>query len=207
MWKQQTVSYQVTTASENAAPGKLSSVDSGEGAYDSLYNSYASLEFVFTADSAYRYANVQQAKKFIADWDLEDSADESVNVTATSQNVVQLAGKKTTQTVTLTYAADDNAETFTTNTAGDSAYTYYQVPASCPDNTQPDWYYLFLNQNAKSQFSSTAVAKPSPALPPNRAQAPPARPVLIRGSGLRNIFRKYFQEPVTLRVPPASKES
>jgi hypothetical protein len=64
---------------------------------------------------------------------------------------VRLTGTVTGEVVTITYDAIGNMTYTSTNTAR-TPYTWYQNPASCPNNWSPDWFYssdgfMSLNHN------------------------------------------------------------
>ncbi len=167
VWKQQSRVYQITSGSTRTLPlrkARRQRQRRGGGRRGFSIPSCRRSSSC-TADSAYDYANVQQAEEFLADWNLGDSAEYSINVTAAGADVAQLKGKKTTQTVRITYAANAATSlTYTTDVAGDSAFQFYQMPTSCPDPDAPNWYYAFLSANAKSSSfaKAAALAKSSP---------------------------------------------
>ncbi|MGA2505943.1 MAG: hypothetical protein ABSF80_00510 [Chitinispirillaceae bacterium] len=96
------------------------------------------------------------------DW-ASDSAYYNVTATKVSCTQVTLTGNVTQEKVTISWNSNGDM-TYTSTNSGHAAYTYYENPASCPDNYEPDWYYSgFLDNN--NRYTPTAKRAARPAVP------------------------------------------
>jgi hypothetical protein len=80
------------------------------------------------------------------DWAL-DSASYAVSLQRVSCTQVRLTGDSTHEVVTITWN-NSGDKTFSSSDPGHVQHTWYENPASCPNEENPDWYYAeFLNGN------------------------------------------------------------
>jgi hypothetical protein len=106
----------------------------------------------FTALSSYSYS---WADDYVSQWTVcssgyynTDTCSYAVTVVKQGSSSVQLHGKTSGETVTITWNAAGD-ETFKSSDPTHAAYTYYMNPVQCPNNYEPDWFQTFLNANAK----------------------------------------------------------
>jgi hypothetical protein len=76
-----------------------------------------------------------------------DTCSYAVTVVKLSSSSVQLHGKTSGETVTITMSGAGD-ETYTSSDPTHHTGTYYAKPVSCPNST-PDWFTTFLSANAK----------------------------------------------------------
>ncbi len=161
-WVEQSDSYALSPA------GDMNAEDDTALKGDSLFNSYTTQrEWVFTADSAYSYGNVQAARFFVHGWssDYQYYTDESVTATYVSQYVARLTGGVTGEVVTVTFSPDDNVETFSSSVSGHATSSMYLNPVSCPNPDAPGWYYMFPGDQQDHGSRSDGHHRPAPARP------------------------------------------
>jgi hypothetical protein len=102
-----------------------------------IITSYWSELFLFkwnNAPSAYYYA---------------DSEVYAVDISQEGISQVRLAGRVSTEVVTITYDSAANWNYLSTNTLH-APYTYFATPDTCPNEFRPSWWDEFMNANAKS---------------------------------------------------------
>jgi hypothetical protein len=105
----------------------------------------------FTATSSYTYP---WADDYVMNWTRcnsfygTDTCSYFITVVKLTSSMVQLHGKTTGETVTISFSAAGD-ETFKSSDPTHLAYTYYMNPVQCPNNYEPDWFPTFLNANAK----------------------------------------------------------
>jgi hypothetical protein len=104
-----------------------------------------------------------------------DTCTYAVSAVKVNSTTVQLQGKKTNETVTITWNTA-NDQVYTSSDTSHHAFTYYTNPTTCPNPAAPDWFSSFLVANIKS---STAM--------PKQAQIP-----LVRKNNVRSILKKFF---------------
>jgi hypothetical protein len=106
----------------------------------------------FTALSSYSY---NWADDYVSQWTncssgyySTDTCSYAVTVTKQGSSSVQLHGKTSGETVTITWNAKGD-QTYTSSDPAHLAGTYFANPVSCP-NSIPTWFATFLTANAKT---------------------------------------------------------
>jgi hypothetical protein len=105
---------------------------------------------------AYTRSDIRWSELFLADWNGElettvpaPAADRDlhdIEVVAVDKLTVELHGRKTGETVRITFAAD-GTRSYTSDTQAHAPYADSAEPASCPD--QAGWFEAFKAENAR----------------------------------------------------------
>jgi hypothetical protein len=182
IWLKSHSGYKVVSG--ELAPGLKARMDSNL-IRENLEGAYLSMHLRVTGDSMELYAQFNSAGLATASWtdaipennQVDDSAHLDMDFRVVDGNTVEYHGRKTGETVRV--ARFDNYDVdYTSDNPAHVHYHYSDTPETCPDNPEPDWYYLFQRANAKV---STALPKTriQPNLP-KRGYPVPA-PLKIRG--------------------------
>jgi hypothetical protein len=105
----------------------------------------------FTAVQSYTY---NWADYYVSSWtDCSyaygaDTCSYDVTVVKLNSSTVQMHGKTSGETVTITWNGAGDM-TYTSSDPTHLAFTYYMNPVSCPNDYMPDWFATFLTANAK----------------------------------------------------------
>ena len=126
-----------------------------------LASSEVSLQFIFSGTQfteVMSYKDISSsgvwADDYVSSWtDCNysygmDTCSYAVTVVKLTNSSVQLHGKTSGETVTISFSAAGD-ETYTSSDATHPAGTYYENPVSCP-NSPPAWFSTFLTANAKT---------------------------------------------------------
>jgi hypothetical protein len=70
-----------------------------------------------------------------------------ITVSQPNSQTVRLYGTASGETVSMTYAADNESVTFSSSDQSHAAHIYYMNPSTCPDDAVPTWFYTFLEAN------------------------------------------------------------
>ncbi len=140
-------------ANRRVSSDTLDADERSEAAMDSLFNSvYFYYNASFSNDTLYGYESQRLAEALVSQWNLYDTALDSVSASVVSLDVAQLKGLRTGEIVTAAYSADGRAVTYSSSVSGHAAFS--QAIPSCPE-VSPDWFASFFSGNAKSSSSRT----------------------------------------------------
>ncbi len=87
-----------------------------------------------------------------------DTCNYAVTVVNVNDYTAQLRGKKTGETVTIVWNAN-NDQTYTSSNTSHAAYTYIENPKTCPDDYEPGWFITFLSDNSNTAVSPLGKMK------------------------------------------------
>lgn len=125
-------------------------------ANQSLASGEISMQFTFSGNqiTAVQSYTPDWADNYVSSWtDCNlygtDTCSYAVTVVKLNSATVQLHGKTSGETVTITWKANGDQH-FTSSDTSHHAYTYYENPVTCPNNFEPDWFFNFLTANAKA---------------------------------------------------------
>lgn len=152
VWRKALIGYKVVSG--ELPPGIKASMDSGfviqnmQGAYFQMY-------LHLTRDSLELYNQINSAGLVSVNWtnpidakEQPDSMSWDMDFRIVDRNTVEYHGRRTGETVRV--ARFDNYDMdYTSDNPSHPHYHYSDIPETCPDNSEPDWYPAFQNANAK----------------------------------------------------------
>lgn len=153
--------WQFTGQSYRVLAGALSPVEKTRVEEDNAKNNghldITTFQWQFSDGLITTFEDTKTAEAFLLAWNKAnidglypaDSARYDIAVKVVGKYQVELKGRITEETVLLTLE-NDRSETFQSSDPAHPMHRFDRIPKSCPDDTEPGWYGLFLQANSKA---------------------------------------------------------